>query len=97
MKKILILILTFITFLIISQEDEYYFATGNIANISCDSITIAEYNIDTNSSKNITYKIDKKVKLIGFKTLKSLKINDYIEFEYIIKDNIKIIQTIMLE
>jgi hypothetical protein len=94
MKKILLIIFLFSSLFIYSQdsaEDETNYSSGNIVKITKDTITLKEYNFDSDTNIEVVYKISKDVELLGIESLNELLINDLIEIDYIIKNNSKII------
>ena len=97
MKKIAVFILILTALSAFSQETKYHFIAGEIIKIENDTITLAVYDNKSGTVKNIVCTIDKNVNLIGLKSVKSLRITQYIEAEYIIINNKKVIHTILIE
>lgn len=71
----------------VSAEEEILYSYGRVVSIGQGQIVVAEYDYDADTDINLTYSLDPSVELLNIASLKDLKPDDSIEFDFVVTES----------
>ena len=102
MKKILLSLLLAVTLIAnvcCATEEvlEEFFAYGTVENISTSSISVIEYDDETDVEKTEVYSLGGEIEVIGADDIQSIEEGNSVEVGYILSNGEKVVTYIILD
>jgi hypothetical protein len=81
----------------LAQEEELQYSWGRVSSLSSNQIMVKEYDYESDEEVDVTYAIDRGVKIENVNSLEEIAIGDSVGIDFLVRNNERVAKVIIVE